>query len=485
MGDILRSVLVLAVAVLAVVWIGGGFDSDPVAEPETVDVEAVARRAADTATYPLLAPSALPAGWRATQARWDPTGQQWHLGLLTDDEAYVGLEQARGVPIAELVESFLGSAEPDGEQVVGGTPWRVYVDTATGRTALLSSDGGVTTMVLGSPPRATLVAFAETLRPTPGGGSQPSAIGARADEPAVPGPRKKRERPHPVSIAALVEHEYDGRGLRLGRSLGDFGAYTRHYVTYRSEGLRISGILNIPAGKGPFPALVLNHGYIDPAEYVNGQGLAREQDYLARRGFLVLHTDYRNHAGSGSDPGNDLRLRLGYTVDVVNAVRALRRSSLPVDDDRVGLLGRSMGGGVTYNALVARPGLVDAAVVYAPVSSLAAQNFERWIRDDPDDDGLSARILERYGSPERNPEFWRDVSPRPFFDRITEPVLIHHGTADSTCPPAWSRATLRAMRAADVRARLLAYPGEEHAFVPQWEESMQRTTDFLRTHLRG
>jgi dipeptidyl aminopeptidase/acylaminoacyl peptidase len=341
-------------------------------------------------------------------------------------------------------------------------------------------------MVLGSPPRSTLVAFAETLRPLTGDGSQGSAFGARAVEPAVPSePAEKQERPHPVSIAALVEREYDGRGLRIGRSLGDFGAYTRHYVTYRSEGLRISGILNVPAGKGPFPALVLSHGYIDPAEYVNGQGLAREQDYLARRGYLVLHTDYRNHAGSGSDPGNDLRLRLGYTVDVVNAVQALRRSSLPVDGDRIGLLGRSMGGGVTYNALVARPGLVDAAVVYAPVSSLAAQNFERWIRDDPEDDGLSARILERYDSPERNPRFWRDVSPRPFFDRITEPVLIHHGTADSTCPPAWSQATLRAMRDADVRARLIAYPGEEHAFISQWEESMRRTTDFLRTHLRG
>lgn len=168
LGDILRSVLVLAVAVLAVVWIGGGFDSDPVVEPETVDVEAVARQAADTSTYPLLVPPTLPPGWRATQARWDPSGQQWHLGLLTEDGAYVGLEQASGVSIGELVESFLGSAEPDGAVDVDGTSWRVYVDTANDRTALLRAGGQVTTMVLGSPPRDTLVAFAETLRPAAG-----------------------------------------------------------------------------------------------------------------------------------------------------------------------------------------------------------------------------------------------------------------------------------------------------------------------------
>ena len=52
-----------------------------------------------------------------------------------------------------------------------------------------------------------------------------------------------------------------------------------------------------PTGKGPFPAVVLNHGYIEPSIYVTGQGLAREQDYLARAGFVVLHTDYRGHAG--------------------------------------------------------------------------------------------------------------------------------------------------------------------------------------------
>ena len=79
---------------------------------------------------------------------------------------------------------------------------------------------------------------------------------------------------------------------------------------------------------------MLNHGYIDPAYYVTGQGLAREQDALARAGFVVLHTDYRNHAFSDDDPTAERRMRLGYTVDVVNAVKALRRADLPVDDRR-------------------------------------------------------------------------------------------------------------------------------------------------------
>jgi dipeptidyl aminopeptidase/acylaminoacyl peptidase len=142
-----------------------------------------------------------------------------------------------------------------------------------------------------------------------------------------------------------------------------------------------------------------------------------------------------------------------------------------------------MGGGVTYNALVAQPGLVDAAVVFAPVSSRAADNFNRWIRNDSERSGLAAQIIDRYGAPEDSPQFWRAVSPRPYFDRITEPVLIHHGTADDSCPIRWTRATYAAMQRSGVDTTLFVYDGEAHAFGPQWPLSMRRSVRFLDRHL--
>ena len=39
------------------------------------------------------------------------------------------------------------------------------------------------------------------------------------------------------------------------------------------------------------------------------------------------------------------------------------------------------------------------------------------------------------------------------------------------------------MTAAGVDARLHTYPGEEHAFVPDWPLSMRRTVAFFRRHL--
>jgi dipeptidyl aminopeptidase/acylaminoacyl peptidase len=276
--------------------------------------------------------------------------------------------------------------------------------------------------------------------------------------------------------------KYDGRELRLGRVLARNDAYTRYFVTYASGSLRISGIMNVPTGPGPYPVLVLNHGYIDPAIYTNGRGLAREQDYLARRGYVVLHTDYRNHAQSSDDGRSELNLRLGYTEDVINAVLAIKQSRLPyLDRERIGLLGRSMGGGITYNVLVAQPGLVKAAVVYAPVSSDAVDNFNRWTRTEP---ALATAIIRAYGAPERNPAFWRNLSAVNFFDRVTEPILIQHGTADESCPIAWSRETLAALKKAGKNATMYTYPGEHHAFGPAWPTSMARTVTFLDQRLK-
>jgi dipeptidyl aminopeptidase/acylaminoacyl peptidase len=281
-----------------------------------------------------------------------------------------------------------------------------------------------------------------------------------------------------------MQKRFGGGALRLGDVLDKNSNYTRYFVTYRSGTLTISGVMNVPNGDGPFPALVLNHGYIDPDVYMNGRGLRREQDYLARHGFVVLHTDYRNHAQSDDDPNAELNLRLGYTEDVVNAVLALRRSGLPyIDPDRIGLLGRSMGGGVTYNVLVVQPGLVDAAVVYAPVSSDVMDNFDRWIRGQRGNAALAAEIVAAYGSPEDNPAFWRNASPVTFFDRISEPILIHHGTADQSCPIAWSESTVATLRSLGKDARLLIYEGEPHAFEAAWESSMERTIAFFEQHL--
>lgn len=283
----------------------------------------------------------------------------------------------------------------------------------------------------------------------------------------------------PVSLAALMRERIAGSAITRGTVENRTAAYTRYRVTYRVGPVTVSGILLVPTGRGPFPGVVLNHGYFPVSTYYSGQGLPREQDRLAREGYVVLHTDYRGHAGSSEVSALERELRLGYARDSIAAVSALKQEDA-VDPDRVVMLGRSMGGGVTYNALVTAPGIVRAAVVYAPVSSDFVDNLRRWTI--PGRSDVVRELYAEHGSPEDAP-FYAGISPRAHFGRITEPMLIHHGTNDEQCPIAWTRETQQLLTAAGVRSTLQVYEGERHTFSGQWERSMQRTLAFFEQHL--
>ena len=312
--------------------------------------------------------------------------------------------------------------------------------------------------------------------------SNDSASPAAIETTAAPSPSASVEKTfNAVSLPALMQTEIVGSDLVLGRKIGTTSKYTRYEVTYQANEFKISGIMNIPNGDGPFPTLVLGHGYIDPAIYTTGRGLKREQDYLANQGFIVLHTDYRNHAGSDDDPNNSINLRLGYTIDVIAAAKALKAANIPqIDKERIGYLGRSMGGGIGYNVATVAPNEFDALVLYAPVSANYVDNFNKWGRGNPE---IENPIVEKYGSPEDAPDFWAGISAENYFDKIDDPIMIHHGTNDESCKVAWSERAAAQMTAAGKNVTLHIYQGEQHAFGPQWELSMQRSVEFLNQNL--
>lgn len=316
----------------------------------------------------------------------------------------------------------------------------------------------------------------------PGAAADTGSAGpSRTSEPDEPAPPVD-----PVSVPGLAAQTHTGDLLRLGAVREGTAGFTSYDVTWRARStgpgarrqpLRLSGVLNVPTGRGPFPAVVLAHGYIDPAVYESGQGMTRERGALAERGIVALHVDYRGHAGSDADPSGGTDVRLGYAVDVLSAVDALRRSDQPVDADRVAVFGRSMGGGVVQKVAAIAPDAVAAVVAWASVSSLEAENFDHFIRGDGD--ARAAAVERARGLPEDAPEFWLGVSARPHFGRITAPVLAVHGRFDDTCPPRWARATQREMRAAGVDSELVWYD-DGHAFGPAFVAAMERTVRFLR-----
>ena len=288
--------------------------------------------------------------------------------------------------------------------------------------------------------------------------------------------------PSTLSIPHFAKMRLSGTGLTLEHVIEKNSAYVRHAITYQSNGLWISGILNIPNGQGPFPLLILNHGFIDASVYVRGRGLRREQDYLARKGFAVLHTDYRGHAESDPSPMTEKTYdgNLEYAMDSANAIFAMRAAKLPnMDASRIGMMGHSLCGGVTFAILTGRPDLVDAAVLYAPVHADVWENFMRWRSRREEGD----RTREVFGTKEENPDLWAQLSPQTFLKNIRVPILLFHGDRDKDVPKTWSDDLSQRLTDLGKNITYVEYAGEGHEYGPKWNDFMEKTAAFFQEHL--
>jgi hypothetical protein len=112
-------------------------------------------------------PEQLPAGWQATSAQFRAPEQSpitWHLGIVTADKKYVGLEQSN-VTGQSYQNEELGKTQDDGTSTVAGVTWqRKTLLERRDETALVLVGSGVTTIVTGNAGYQTLETFAATLR---------------------------------------------------------------------------------------------------------------------------------------------------------------------------------------------------------------------------------------------------------------------------------------------------------------------------------
>lgn len=157
--------VVLVVLVLAFVLFRDLNRSDPPSPVRAVEYVQAAEFAREQASFDLVAPASLPEGWRATTVEYVPGSDDlWHLGLLTDEDRYVGLEQA-DASAESLVEAYVDDAAVRGEPVeIDGERWTTWTDEG-GDLALVRRAGETTTLVVGHRvPQETLVAFIQSLR---------------------------------------------------------------------------------------------------------------------------------------------------------------------------------------------------------------------------------------------------------------------------------------------------------------------------------
>ena len=232
--------------------------------------------------------------------------------------------------------------------------------------------------------------------------------------------------------------------------------------------------------------MILNHGYFPPEEYTNGYGFGREQKYFARQGYAVLHIDYRGYAFSDKDPEALTGRRFsytGYSTDAINAILALKNAKLNyLDLDRVGMFGHSMGGGVTLNAILARPDFIKAAVMWGPVSADYEDNYRKWTANRMTSESIA--LFETEFGPLNQRDSFSALSPIKYLNRLKTPLLVQHGTADESCPIEWSQNLNQELKSIGANYNYIEYEGYPHVFWNnKWEQAIKDSANFFSEHL--
>lgn len=157
--------MLVLLAVIAAFVVFRELNRNEVTTPvRTVEYRQTAVYAAEQVDFELLAPSRLPEGWRATSVSFTPEPSRWHIGQLTADDEYVGLEQSRASS-RDMVETYVDeNAVRRGAVQAAGTTWTTWTD-AGGDTALVAETGDATTLVVGPVDRDVLVDYVELLAP--------------------------------------------------------------------------------------------------------------------------------------------------------------------------------------------------------------------------------------------------------------------------------------------------------------------------------
>jgi len=99
----------------------------------------------------------------------------------------------------------------------------------------------------------------------------------------------------------------------------------------------LRGVLHLPRGKGPFPAVIVQHGFTSDYNDVLIRQIAVK---LERSGFVVLRFSFSAHPPSQGDYKNLLISQ--FVKDIKAGIKFLLKNK-KVNQHRIGLVGHSMG----------------------------------------------------------------------------------------------------------------------------------------------
>lgn len=296
---------------------------------------------------------------------------------------------------------------------------------------------------------------------------------------------------NPLQIEYLRERDYTGSPIKIEQTLTPGANYSRYVASYQSDGLKIYALLTVPNGPKPetgWPVIIFNHGYIPPQIYRTTERYVAYVDAIARSGYIVFKSDYRGHGSSQGEAAGGYGSS-DYTIDVLNALASMKQYPA-ADPDRVGMWGHSMGGQVTLRAMVTSKD-IKAGVIWSGVVGSYLNLMNNWHHTTVGEYVPTTRdrhwrqeLMQTYGTPDENPQFWASISPNTYVGDLSGPLQLHHDISDGEVPLLFSQELFDEATQAGKTVELFKYPGDDHNISQSFSLAMQRTIAFFDKYVK-
>ncbi len=296
-----------------------------------------------------------------------------------------------------------------------------------------------------------------------------------------------------LAITNMKSKKYPGSQITIEQNLPDGTNFHRYIVSYMSDGLKIYGLLTVPIGQKPkdgWPVIIIDHGYIPPAQYSTTDSYALITDPLASRGFMVFKPDYR---GNGNSQGTPVQVYVSpdYITDSMNALTSIKKFP-DVNPNDIGLWAHSMGGNIALHELVLT-NQFKATDIWAGVVGSYPQILAWWHErianhtitgNDLETANLVLQLQQEHGTPQTNPDFWDSIDPTRFLSDINTPIFIQVGTADEEVPSSFSETLYQNLKNIGKNVQLQTYPGADHNLSPDSTEAILASINFFNLYLK-
>lgn len=298
------------------------------------------------------------------------------------------------------------------------------------------------------------------------------------------------------TIENLSKEKITSAQIQIGEKIKEYPKFTAYkfYINFdptlaNGPIKKVSGLINIPNGTGPFPLIIMIRGYVDPKSYFPGNGTFASAQFFANNGFVTISPDFLGYAESDKEADNIFEARFQTYTTILALLKTVEdlktvylnteNRNVQIDIKNIFLWGHSNGGQIALTVLEITQKEYPT-VLWAPVSLPFPGSILYYVFESEDQGKYLVNELAKFNETYDTQKF----SLTNYLNQIKAPIQINQGTNDHEVPFYLTDDFNDKLKKANVSTIYIKYPDNDHNMLPNWNSVIENNLIFFQKHIK-